>query len=287
VAILLRRVIRQNGIFGEHPSSHQHSPIRRPHQTITRARIDTMNTRWKELGGLSCQVADGRKDKSPPSLAVILCHGYGAPGTDLVPLSWNMSVHYPELANRVVYVFPSAPYSLEDVGLFEGRAWWQVDIGRLSAAIERGELRRASDELPDDMLRSREKLAGLVEEVKSEYQVPTAQIILGGFSQGSILATDVALRLPESPAALCIWSGTLMCEDQWSQLAAQRRETPVLQSHGRNDPLLPFQAAIWLRDMLVAAGMNVDFHEFAGDHTIPLEVLEKFGMMMDRLIIEK
>ena len=78
-----------------------------------------------------------------------------------------------------------------------------------------------------------------------------------------------------------------MCEDQWSKLAAQRQGTPVLQSHGRNDPLLPFDAAIWLRDVLVAAGMDVDFHEFAGDHTIPLEVLEKFGLMMDQLIIDQ
>ena len=246
-----------------------------------------MNTRWKELGGLSCQVADGRKDESPPSLVVILCHGYGAPGTDLVPLSWNMSVHYPELANRVVYVFPSAPYSLADIGLFDGRAWWQVDIGRLTMAIERGDLRKVQNEHPEDMLSSRDKLASLVEDAKQQYQVPISKIILGGFSQGAILATDVALRLSESPAALCIWSGTLMCEDQWSQLASQRQDTPVLQSHGRNDPLLPFNGAVWLRDMLVAAGMNVDFHEFQGDHTIPLEVLEKFGMMMDQLVITK
>jgi phospholipase/carboxylesterase len=246
-----------------------------------------MNTRWKELGGLSCQIADGRADDSPPCLVVILCHGYGAPGTDLVPISWNMSVHYPELANRVVYVFPAAPFSLADQGLLDGRAWWQVDIGRLAMAIERGDLRSVQNELPEDLISSREKLTKLVEEAKAEYDVPTSRVILGGFAQGSILATDVALRMPESPAALCIWSGTLMCEDQWSKLAVERRGTPVLQSHGRNDPLLPFDGAIWLRDVLVAAGMNVDFHEFMGDHTIPLEVLEKFGLMMDQLIAQE
>ena len=151
-------------------------------------------------------------------------------------------------------------------------------------AIERGDLRHVQDELPDDMLSSREKLTNLVAAVTTEFGVPTSNVILGGFSQGAILATDVALRLPESPAALCIWSGTLMCEEQWGQLAARRQDMPVLQSHGRNDPLLPFAAAIWLRDMLIDAGMNVDFHEFAGDHTIPLEVLEKFGMMMDEFM---
>ncbi len=245
-----------------------------------------MNTRWQELGGLSCQIVDGRSDPTSPGLVVILCHGYGAPGTDLVPISWNMSVHYPELADRVVYVFPSAPYSLEEQGLFDGRAWWHVDIGRLTMSIERGELRALRNELPEDLADSRQKLLKLVDEAQVNFGVPASRIVLGGFSQGSILATDAALRMPESPGALCIWSGTLMCETVWSELAIARRGLPVLQSHGRRDPLLPFAAAVWLRDLLVAAGLQVDFCEFEGDHTIPLEVLERFGALMDKMIME-
>ena len=109
---------------------------------------------------------------------------------------------------------------------------------------------------------ARAKLMSLLEVLQGEQGIPLSRIVLGGFSQGSMLTTDVALRLPEPPAALCVWSGTLLCEDEWRQQAQEaqsRGSLRVLQSHGYDDPILPFEAAKWLRDLLESSGSAIDF----------------------------
>ena len=60
---------------------------------------------------------------------VILMHGYGAGGDDLVPLAQMMPV-----APRVRFVFPAAPFTPPELAMFGGRAWWPIDIEALQVA---------------------------------------------------------------------------------------------------------------------------------------------------------
>jgi predicted esterase len=53
---------------------------------------------------------------------------------------------------------------------------------------------------------ARKAVLAMVEQVQRDTGLPLSRLILAGFSQGAMLATDVALHLPESPAALCIFS---------------------------------------------------------------------------------
>lgn len=233
-------------------------------------------------GGLSCRVVDALPNDTSPQLLVILCHGYGAPGDDLVPISAELVNLAPNLADKVQFVFPAAPLSLDSLGLFGGRAWWPVDVGALAAAIQQGRLRELLDaNVPTEFESSRASLLQLVSDLKTTTGVPTERIVLGGFSQGAIIATDVALRLETTPAACCIMSGTLVCESIWRVRATQHATMQVLQSHGRTDPLVPYQGAIWLRDMFQEAGLAVDFIDFPGAHTIPLEAIEKLGRLLE------
>ena len=55
----------------------------------------------------------------------------------------------------------------------------------------------------------------------------------------------------------------------------------MFQSHGRTDPILPFAAAEWLRDLLDDSGLEVEFLEFPGVHTIPMEAVEKMGSLLE------
>ena len=190
----------------------------------------------------------------------------------------------PHLAERVQFVFPAAPLSLDDQGLYGGRAWWPLDVARLAAAIERGELRDQRRHFPAELPEARDGVMELLKILQDETQLPLSRFVLGGFSQGSMIATEVALRLPQSPAALVIWSGTLLCEDVWRELAATHRGLPVLQSHGTADPILPFEAAVWLRDLLQEAGAEVEFIEFYGPHTIPLEAIERTIALLERVV---
>jgi phospholipase/carboxylesterase len=219
-----------------------------------------------------------------PQLCVILCHGFGAGGTDLVPLGFELRAMDDALADGVQFLFPAAPLSLDELGIYGGRAWWHIDMAELMEAISTGSLRLMRDEHPPELPAARAALLELLREVQAETNLPLNRFVLGGFSQGSMLATDVALHLPENVAGLCLFSGTLLSETVWRPLAARHAGLRVLQTHGRHDMILPFQAARWLHDMLTEAGMTVDFLEFSGDHTIPAEALRKCGDLLRELL---
>lgn len=242
-----------------------------------------MHSSSRQLGRLDCLIVDNLPSGKKPELEVVLCHGFGAPGNDLVPIGYEILHAAPHLAEKVQFVFPAAPLSLDDQGLYGGRAWWPLDVARLSLAIERGELRDQRGLLPAELPEARDQMFELLQELQQETELPLSRFVLGGFSQGSMIATEVALRLPQSPAALVIWSGTLLCEDVWRELAKHHRGLPVLQSHGQVDPILPPEGAVWLRDMLQEAGAEVEFIEFYGPHTIPMEALERTIALLERL----
>jgi phospholipase/carboxylesterase len=246
----------------------------------------SLQAKTRQIGALSCTTVAPEMSDVSPRYCVILCHGFGAPGTDLVPLSSDLAAMCPQQAGSVLYVFPQAPLDLEDLGLPGGRAWWMIDIERFQRAIERpDDLARMRREVPRGMPESSALLRELMSEVGRQTEIPAARTILGGFSQGAMLATDVALRLGQSPAALCVFSGTLVAEDEWRPLARKRGALPVLQSHGRFDPILPYAGAESLRQFLTAAGLKVDFIPFAGPHTIPFEALERLAALMRRLFV--
>ena len=237
----------------------------------------------RQIGNLSCQIVDALPADGKPQLVVILCHGFGAPGTDLVGLGPELLGANPNLGDKVRFIFPAAPLSLDEMGMYGGRAWWHLDVEKMMLAIERGEFRNLRNDYPDGLDEARRLLTDVTLEAAAEAGLPLSKVVLGGFSQGSMLAVDVGLRLPEPPAALCVLSGSLLCEQKWRELASARGPLPILQSHGRQDPILPFEAAGWLRDLLTEAGMQVDFVPFDGMHTIPLEALQKMSALLEGL----
>lgn len=233
-----------------------------------------------EMAGLVCRQYDQLPVETLPRQVMVLCHGFGANGKDLIGLGAEILSRQPKLAESVRFIFPEAPISLEDAGIPGGRAWWPLDIEKLVAAVEKNQFRDLRDESPPELPAVRQQLLELVEALCEANELDGSQMLLGGFSQGAMLATDVALRLPVSPKMLCVLSGTLLCESEWETLAEQRGALTVFQSHGRQDPVLPFVAAEWLRDLLTAAELDIDFHSFAGLHTIPLEIVDRLA---DRL----
>jgi phospholipase/carboxylesterase len=105
-------------------------------------------------------------------------------------------------------------------------------------------------------------------------------IALAGFSQGAMLALDVALHRVAPPAGLLLMSGTLIAEAAWQPRMASLAGVPVMLSHGRHDGLLPFSVAEVLRDRLVAAGAAVDWQPFLGGHEIPQAALAAAGRLL-------
>jgi phospholipase/carboxylesterase len=164
----------------------------------------------------------------------------------------------------------------------DSRAWWHIDMLAMQNAIERGQLRDLSAE-PDGLTEAREKMVALLEELAVTH-APT-KLVLGGFSQGSMLALDVALRttLPKCDA-LVVLSGTLLAEDVWVPRMQALAGRPIFQSHGSSDPILPFALAERLRQELSSAGAQVTFVPFRGAHEIPSSVLDRLSVFLSDVL---
>jgi phospholipase/carboxylesterase len=229
--------------------------------------------RVETLGGLTARVTggtDGRGGGDGP--VVVLLHGFGAPGEDLVALGPALG-----LPEAVRFVFPAAPLTLDDVGMYGGRAWWMIDMERLQLAIMTGRARDLTKEVPEGLPAAREQVHALLDDVENRLGAPSEDVVLGGFSQGAMLSCDLALRSDRPLRGLALLSGTFLCEHEWRPCleSDQRRGLRAFQSHGVLDPLLPFELAEKLRDALVAAGVDLTWVAFRGGHEIPHAVLAK------------
>lgn len=234
-----------------------------------------ISTRSGELD-VSLVSAHGTNAASSP--LVVFCHGFGAPGTDLVPLAGELVALAPALADNT-YAFPAGPIDLSSIGLYGGRAWFPIDMQALDLANRAGRIDVLAGAEPPGMGAARKKLRSAIEALMGGRQ--WSQVILGGFSQGAMMALDLALRLEEAPAAVIAFSPTLVDRPSWERAAALRKGLRVFISHGRQDPLLPIRGTEALVSLLSAAGVAVDYLPFDGPHTIPFEALERAAQMLE------
>lgn len=235
-----------------------------------------MQTRVLSLGGLTVRTLE--EEGARPELNLVLCHGFGAPGEDLVGLGAELLASSSALAGRLRCVFPAAPLSLEDLGMWGGRAWWHLDLERLLA---RRDWQRLMEEVPEGLQAARGALEALLAELGAGTGLGMERTVLGGFSQGAMLSVDVALRSRVAPAGLCILSGALVARPEWEARAPARKGLPVFQSHGQSDDILPFAGAEALRALLERGGLDVEFTPFPGPHTITSEVVERLAHFLE------
>ena len=229
-------------------------------------------TRRVQLGSLRT-LLQLPKSWQPSDGIVVLLHGFGAPGDDLVALADYLG------APKVGWAFPEAP--LELGGMYgDARAWWMIDLARFEQQAARGQLMDRLGEVPDGLAPARDAVTGMLAALATETGVPDERVILGGFSQGAMLSLDVLLHSARAFAGAILMSGTFIAEPLWSPRMAARAGLPVLMSHGQQDPLLPFGASELLRDRLRAAGLEVEWLPFAGGHAIPPQVLAAAGLLI-------
>ena len=130
----------------------------------------------------------------------------------------------------------------------------------------------AEDGNPDVMRpgieRSRKLLFQLLD-AQREAGFPTEQTIFGGFSQGCLMSLDVAARYPHKFAGVVGISG-YVCEPERvaKELSSVAKEQTFLVTHGTYDPLLPLEETRKQIQVLQAAGLDIQWHEFRKEHTI-------------------
>lgn len=227
------------------------------------------------LGGLKVRLTggiDGKGGGNGP--VVILLHGFGAPGDDLVPLAdWIAA------PTGTRFLFPEAPLSLS-MGFGDSRAWWLIDMARLEADRAAGRVRDLSQEVPRGLPQAREALEGFLAALPRAMPIDFTHTVIGGFSQGAMLTCDLVMRTAQPIAGLIQLSGTLLAKQDWRPTLAKRAGLPVFQSHGVADSVLPYVMAERLRDELTKAGLAVEWHNFRGGHEIPEMVLRRLGIFL-------
>ena len=238
--------------------------------------MSPMKPRRLQLGSLQCVVFGGPDgDGRGTGPVIVLCHGFGAPGEDLVSFGEVL-----RLPSDVRWVFPAAPLELEMGYGGDSRAWWMIDMARLDRELRAGRGASLTKDEPDGLPAARDALLSVLAAIPDALGAPS-KLILGGFSQGAMLSCDVALSTAVPLAGLVLLSGTVVGEPRWRAAArtGARKGLPVFQSHGTYDPVLPFAGAELLRDLLIEGGASVKFTRFDGQHEIPppaLRDLQKF-----------
>ncbi len=237
--------------------------------------------RKEVFGSLTCKIAggtDGNGAGNGP--VVVLLHGYGAPGDDLVDL-WRAI----EAPRGTRWVFPAAPIGLTGYGLMsDARAWWNIDLPKLMTERMAGRSSTMAKTVPDGLTEAREKLCTTLALVRESLGVTSEKMVLGGFSQGAMLACDTVLRGDELFAGLALLSGTFVGELDWRARLQARAKIPVFQSHGTHDPILPFDEAERLQKAFAESDWPIEFHSFRGEHAIPMPVLTALAKFVTKVL---
>ena len=176
------------------------------------------------------------------SQRLVLLHGWGADADDLLDLGPLLVT--PEVSVVALRAPEPHPYGT-------GRQWYglqPIDWSRLPAA------RSALNERLQDLATS----------------VPLQRTVLLGFSQGGAMALDVGSGLPLAGIVAC--SG--YPHEGWEPEAST---APVLLSHGREDPVVPYAASEEALRRLQAAGTTARLLPFNGGHTIDASVLPQIA----------
>jgi phospholipase/carboxylesterase len=179
------------------------------------------------------------KSGGPAQQLVILLHGVGADGNDLIGLAPFYQMILPDAA----VVAPNAPLPF-DMAPF-GYQWFSIQD--MHARTRLNGVRQAAPAL-DAFIDAELAALGLSED----------RLALIGFSQGAMMALHVGLRREKALAGIISHSGMLVGE---SQLAGEvRSRPPVLLTHGAFDEVLPVQAMPVAEGTLRSAGVPVEAH---------------------------
>lgn len=211
-------------------------------------------------------------DPAQPAVAsVIWMHGLGADASDFyaVPPQLGLS---PSLSVR--YVFPNAPRIPVTINMGMIMPAW-YDVSGLDARS-------------DDESRIRTSAGWITELIERENArgVPSDRIVIAGFSQGGAMALFTGLRHPETLAGVMCLSGYLpMPGTLADEASAANRGVSVFQAHGVDDPVVRCAIARTDREALVAAGYQVEWHEYPMAHQVCMEELRDIGQWLGRVLV--
>ena len=175
--------------------------------------------------------------------AVVLLHGLGADGEDLIGLADSWAGALPECR----FLSPHAPERCDMAPM--GRQWFSIR-DRSEAALRAGVERAAP------------ALDAFIDGALAADRLGDDRLVLVGFSQGTMIALHVALRRRRAPAGVLGYSGRLIGAARLADEAVAR--PPVMLIHGDADDMVPIAALHEAVAALGAAGVSAQWHVSSG-----------------------
>ncbi len=209
-----------------------------------------------------------------PTAAVIWMHGLGADGNDFVPIVKELDLSG---APAIRFVFPHAP--TRPVTINNGhvmRAWYDISFGDLE-----GNTRKADEK----GVRESQMQIGQLIARENERNIPSANIVLAGFSQGGAVALQTGLRYGETLAGVMALSTYLPLAESFAQEATPANvKTSLFMAHGIHDPVVPYAMGKTSYERLQQAGYAVEWHDYPMQHSVCLEEITDIGRWLGQVL---
>jgi len=189
-----------------------------------------------------------------PFPTLFALHGFGSHALDLVGLAPGL------LDGNLLVIAPQGPLRIPLGPNVYGHGWFPISAG--------GPLDLAAFDA------GRKALDAFLVQARQRYPVDASRQLVLGFSQGGVMAFDLALRSPESFAALIALSSWLPPELARTYLSLPAHQLlPTLVQHGANDELVPPERAEQSLRLLRELGVPVTFKEYEMGHEVSQESL--------------
>lgn len=189
----------------------------------------------KIVNGASLKPRSG----APPKKIILLLHGFGSSGTDMISLAPQWQDALPD----TLFLAPHAPQRCAMMGA--GYQWWGLS-GFAPSALAAG----AASAAP--------AIDAFIDRKLTQYGLTEADLALVGFSQGTMMALYIGLRRPRAVAAVVGYSGMLTATADLAPDAFPK--PPVLLVHGTADPVVPIAALHMAESELKRLGVEVTTH---------------------------
>ena len=178
----------------------------------------------------------GPASKGAARQLVVLCHGVGADGHDLIDLAPTWSHALPD----ALFVAPDAPEPY-DAGP-TGRQWFSLQ-DRTPSVLDAGARRAAP------------RLLATIDAELAQAGLASDAVAMAGFSQGAMMVLHAGLRRPVPPRGILAYSGALL--DTPGLAGECAGHPPVLLVHGEQDEVVPFSRAVAAEAALARLGIPV------------------------------
>lgn len=175
--------------------------------------------------------------KGSPKQIILLLHGYGSSGADLIALA----PHWQQALPDTLFLAPHAPHRCAGAGY----QWWGLN-SFTPQALATG----AASAAP--------AIDAFIDRKLDQYGLADSDLAIVGFSQGTMMALQVGLRRQREVAAIVGYSGMLTSAPSLS--SDLRAKPPVLLVHGSADPIIPVSALHAAKTDLDKLGIKVTTH---------------------------